>query len=51
MSGKLRGNQCPKCAKTQEECADKNVCPNSDVSLEVCRQFGTRTVRRPLPTS
>lgn len=47
MENTIRGNQCPKCKKSHEKCADENICPNSDISLEVCRTFGTRTIRQP----
>lgn len=42
MKSKLRGNQCTKCEKTHEECADGNSCPKADISLYVCMMFGTR---------
>lgn len=40
MKSKLRGNQCTKCEKTHEQCAMSN-CAKSDVSIYVCRMFGT----------
>lgn len=45
MKTKLKGNQCTKCEKTQEECRDSD-CPKADISAYVCRVFGIPPVRR-----
>lgn len=42
MGTKPRGNQCGKCEKTHEKCADSKQCPKWRLSYEVCVVFGTR---------
>jgi hypothetical protein len=44
---KVKGNCCPKCTKTHEECADGKTCEKWQISLSVCEVFGTRP--HPLP--
>uniref|UniRef100_A0A8F3E5H5 Uncharacterized protein n=7 Tax=Rimavirus TaxID=2560214 RepID=A0A8F3E5H5_9CAUD len=47
MAQKTKPNCCPNCNKTHEECSDKKACPKWEVSLHVCKIFGTRP-QRPL---
>lgn len=47
MAQKTKPNCCPNCNKTHEECSDKKACPKWEVSLYVCKIFGTRP-QRPL---
>lgn len=42
MTSKLKGNMCPNCKKTHENCADGKTCPKWQISLHVCVTFGTR---------
>lgn len=45
MTSKLRGNQCPACKKTHEQCADGKACSKWQTSLHVCVKFGTRRAK------
>lgn len=42
MKVKINGNQCGKCEKTHEKCADDRKCPKWQLSYNVCVVFGTR---------
>jgi hypothetical protein len=45
MKARLRGDQCPKCEKTHEECMGSS-CAKAGISEYVCRMFGVRPVRK-----
>lgn len=42
MGTKLQSNQCNKCEKTHEKCADGRRCKKWRISYDVCIVFGTR---------
>ena len=45
MADQLRGNQCRKCKKTHEKCADGKRCENWRISYDVCIIFGSRPAK------
>lgn len=42
MAKQTKPNCCPNCDKTHEQCADGKSCPKWEISLYVCKIFGTR---------
>ncbi|WPJ30660.1 hypothetical protein [Streptomyces phage Psst1] len=42
MAKQTKPNCCPNCNKTHEECSDGKTCPKWQISLHVCKIFGTR---------